>query len=187
MKKLSFSFVAAPLALGLLSFAAPFAHAQDKPAAAQTGTKTIVELAIATPELSTLVTAVKAAGLVDTLSGPGPFTVFAPTNAAFAKIPKARLAALLADKAALTKVLTYHVLPAKIEAATVVGMKAPAKHKTVEGTSVLVSPKPPMVNKSKIIKTDIEASNGVIHLIDTVLMPSDMGKMGKMKPAPKKM
>ena len=135
------------------------------------GTKDIVAIAMSDPQFSTLVTAIKAAGLVSTLQGPGPFTVFAPTNAAFAKIPAAKLKAVLADKALLTKILTYHVLPAKIPASVVVGMKGPANQKTVEGATVKVSPKPPMVNNAKIIKTDIMASNGIIHVIDTVLMP----------------
>ncbi|MBC8103005.1 MAG: fasciclin domain-containing protein [Cytophagales bacterium] len=135
------------------------------------GTKDIVAIAMSDPQFSTLVKAVKAAGLVKTLQGPGPFTVFAPTNAAFAKIPAAKLNALLANKAALTRVLTYHVLPAKIPASVVVGMSGPANQKTVAGATVKVSPKPPMVNNAKIIKTDIMASNGIIHVIDTVLMP----------------
>jgi len=136
-----------------------------------TGEKDIVAIAMSDPQFSTLVTAIKAAGLVKTLQGPGPFTVFAPTNAAFAKIPAAKLKTVLANKALLTKILTYHVLPKKVLAATVVGMSGPANVPTVEGATVKVSPKPPMVNNAKIIKTDIQASNGVIHVIDTVLMP----------------
>ncbi|MES2462874.1 MAG: fasciclin domain-containing protein [Armatimonadota bacterium] len=146
-----------------------------------TASKDIVAIASSNPQFSTLVKAIKAAGLVNTLKGTGPFTVFAPTNAAFAKIPKAKLNAVLADKALLTKILTYHVLPGKVMAATVVGMSAPANQTTVEGSAVKVSPKPPMVNNAKIIKTDIAASNGVIHVIDTVLMPPMGGKMGAMK------
>ena len=117
---------------------------------------------------NTLVTAVKAAGLVDTLKGPGPFTVFAPTDAAFAKVPKATLDALLADKAALTKVLTYHVVPAKVMAADV---KA-GKVKTVQGQELTVTTQGGvMVDNAKVVATDVAASNGVIHAIDTVLMP----------------
>jgi uncharacterized surface protein with fasciclin (FAS1) repeats len=148
------------------------------PAAAS---RDIVTIAMSDPQFSTLVKAIKAAGLVSTLQGPGPFTVFAPTNAAFAKIPKAKLNAVLADKATLTKILTYHVLPARIPASAVVGMSGPASQKTVEGSTVRVSPKPPMVNNAKIIKTDIMASNGIIHVIDTVLMPPMGSKMGAMK------
>lgn len=175
------------LALGMISTAqaqtgkmAPGKMAPGKMAPAA-GTKDIVAIAMSDPQFSTLVTAIKAAGLVSTLQGPGPFTVFAPTNAAFAKIPAAKLKAVLADKATLTKILTYHVLPGKIPASVVVGMSGPANKKTVEGATVKVSPKPPMVNNAKIIKTDIMASNGIIHVIDTVLMPP-MGapKMKKM-------
>ena len=106
--------------------------------------------------------------LVDTLKGPGPFTVFAPTDEAFAKIPKATLDGLLADKAALTKVLTYHVVPGKVMAKDV---KA-GKVKTVQGQEITVSTSMGvMVDQSKVIATDVAASNGVIHAIDTVLMP----------------
>ena len=128
----------------------------------------IVDTAVKAGNFTTLVTAVKAAGLVDTLKGPGPFTVFAPTDEAFAKVPKAKLDALLADKAALTKVLTYHVVPGKIMAADV---KA-GKVKTVEGQELTITTKGGvMVNNAKVVATDVVASNGVIHAIDTVLMP----------------
>jgi len=131
--------------------------------------KDIVDTAVAAGSFNTLVAAVKAAGLVDTLKGKGPFTVFAPTDEAFAKIPKAQLDALIADKAALTKVLTYHVVGAKVMAADV---KAGAV-KTVQGGSFNVSVAKGVVSvdKSKVVKTDIVASNGVIHVIDTVMMP----------------
>jgi uncharacterized surface protein with fasciclin (FAS1) repeats len=138
-------------------------------------TQNIVQIASSDPQFSTLVTALKAADLVSTLEGTGPFTVFAPTNKAFAKIKKADLDALLADKAKLTKVLTYHVLPGKVLAADVLKMnKMPAK--TVEGSDLMISVmgKTVRVDKSRVTKTDIEASNGVIHVIDTVLMPSSM-------------
>ena len=115
-----------------------------------------------------LVAAVQAAGLVDTLKGPGPFTVFAPTDEAFAKIPKATLDGLLADKAALSKVLTYHVVSGKVMAKDV---KA-GKVKTVQGQDLTVTTNMGvMVDQSKVIATDVAASNGVIHAIDTVLMP----------------
>lgn len=148
--------------------------AQDAaPAAAQTMEKDIVDTAMADPQFSTLVAAIKAAGLVDTLKGTGPFTVFAPTNAAFAKIPKKKLDAVLANKALLTKILTYHVVPGKVMSTD---LKA-GPVKTVEGASATIKLKPaPMVGKAKIIKADVPASNGVIHVIDTVLMPP-MGKM----------
>ena len=116
----------------------------------------------------TLVAAVQAAGLVDTLKGTGPFTVFAPTDEAFAKIPKATLDGLLADKAALAKVLTYHVVPGKVMAKDV---KA-GKVKTVQGQEITVTTSMGvMVDQSKVVATDVAASNGVIHAIDTVLMP----------------
>ena len=129
----------------------------------------IVDTAKSAGNFNTLVAAVQAAGLVDTLKGPGPFTVFAPTDAAFAKIPKAKLDALLKDKAALTKVLTYHVVPGSVMAADV----KPGMVKTVEGSSLKVSAPAGkvMVDKANVVKTDIAADNGVIHVIDSVIMP----------------
>lgn len=128
----------------------------------------VVDTAVKAGNFTTLVAAVKAAGLVDTLKGPGPFTVFAPTDAAFAKVPKATLDALLADKAALTKVLTYHVVPGKVMAADV---KA-GKVKTVQGQELTITTQGGvMVDNAKVVATDVAASNGVIHAIDTVLMP----------------
>ncbi|MUI12810.1 fasciclin domain-containing protein [Massilia dura] len=129
----------------------------------------IVDTAKGAGTFNTLVTAVQAAGLTDTLKGPGPFTVFAPTDAAFAKIPKAKLDALLKDKAALAKVLTYHVVPGKVMAADV----KPGAVKTVEGADLTVTAKggKVMVDKANVVKTDIAADNGVIHVIDTVVMP----------------
>ena len=128
----------------------------------------IVDTAVKAGNFTTLVTAVRAAGLVDTLKGPGPFTVFAPTDAAFAKVPKATLDALLADKAALAKVLTYHVVPGKVMAADV----RAGKVKTVEGQELTITTKSGvMVDNAKVVATDVVASNGVIHAIDTVLMP----------------
>jgi len=130
--------------------------------------KDIVDTAIAAGSFKTLVTAVQAAGLVATLKGPGPFTVFAPTDAAFAKIPKADLDALLKDKAKLTAVLTYHVVPGKVMAKDV---KA-GKVKSVQGSELtLATTGGVTVDKAKVVQADIAASNGVIHVIDTVLMP----------------
>jgi uncharacterized surface protein with fasciclin (FAS1) repeats len=130
--------------------------------------KDIVDTAVAAGSFKTLATALGAAGLVDTLKGPGPFTVFAPTDEAFAKIPKADLDALLKDKAKLTSVLTYHVVAGKIMAADV---KA-GKVKTVQGSDLTVTTMGGvMVNNAHVVKTDIVADNGVIHVIDTVLMP----------------
>lgn len=128
----------------------------------------IVDTAVSAGSFKTLVTAVQAAGLVDTLKGPGPFTVFAPTDEAFAKIPKAQLEALLKDKAALTKVLTYHVVPGKVMAADV---KA-GKVKTVQGAELTVSTMGGVkVDNANVVKTDIVTDNGVIHVIDTVVLP----------------
>jgi uncharacterized surface protein with fasciclin (FAS1) repeats len=130
--------------------------------------KDIVDTAVAAGNFKTLATALTAAGLIDTLKGKGPFTVFAPTDAAFAKIPKADLDALLKDKKKLTAVLTYHVVPGKVMAADV---KA-GKVKTVQGSEVTIATTGGVtVNNAKVIKTDIAADNGVIHVIDTVLMP----------------
>ncbi len=131
----------------------------------------IVDVAVGAGSFDTLVAAVKAAGLVDTLKGDGPFTVFAPTDEAFAKIPEADLNALLADKEKLTAVLTYHVVPGKVMAADVVKLDSA---KTVEGDSVtiVVSDGGVKVDDANVVKTDIVTSNGVIHVIDTVLMPN---------------
>jgi len=130
----------------------------------------IVDTAVGAGQFTTLAKALTAAGLIDTLKGKGPFTVFAPTDAAFAKIPPAQLNALLADKAALVKVLTYHVVPGEIVAADV---KA-GPLKTVEGASlnVTTSSMGVKVNDANVIKTDVIASNGVIHVIDTVVVPN---------------
>lgn len=131
--------------------------------------KDIVDTAVAAGSFKTLATALKAAGLIDTLKGPGPFTVFAPTDEAFAKIPKADLEALLADKAKLTKVLTYHVVAGKVMAADVMKIK---EAKTVEGQMVKIdTSKGVKINGANVVKADVEASNGVIHVIDSVILP----------------
>jgi uncharacterized surface protein with fasciclin (FAS1) repeats len=137
--------------------------------AAQAQDKDIVDTAIAAGDFTTLVKAVQAAGLVDTLKGPGPFTVFAPTDEAFAKLPAGALDKLLADPAKLKKVLLYHVIAGKVMAADVHTMKA----KTADGPSlnIMVNDGTVMVNNAKVVKTDIVCSNGVIHVIDAVLMP----------------
>lgn len=130
--------------------------------------KDIVDTAVAAGNFNTLATALKAAGLVDTLKGKGPFTVFAPTDAAFAKVPRADLDALLKDKAKLTAVLTYHVVPGKVMATDV----KPGMVKTVQGSSLTVSTSMGvMVDQAKVTATDIVADNGVIHVIDSVIMP----------------
>jgi uncharacterized surface protein with fasciclin (FAS1) repeats len=124
---------------------------------------------VAAGSFKTLVTAIQAAGLVDTLKGKGPFTVFAPTDEAFAKLPAGTVEGLLKDKAALTKVLTYHVVPGKVMAKDV----PTANVKTVQGQTVALK-KDSMgvtVNNAKVVAADVEASNGVIHVIDTVILP----------------
>jgi len=128
----------------------------------------IVDTAVSAGNFKTLVTALKAAGLVDTLKGPGPFTVFAPTDAAFAKIPKADLDKLLANKAKLKSVLTYHVVSGKIMSADV---KA-GKVETVQGSDLTIVTKGgALIDNAKLVVADVAADNGVIHAIDTVLMP----------------
>ena len=130
--------------------------------------KDIVDTAVAAGSFKTLVAAVQQAGLVDTLKGKGPFTVFAPTDEAFAKIPKAQLDALLMDKAKLSAVLTYHVVPAQVLAKDV---KA-GEVATVQGGKLnITTSSGVMVNNAKVVTTDVMASNGVIHVVDTVLMP----------------
>ena len=130
--------------------------------------KDIVDTAVAAGNFKTLATALQAAGLVETLKGPGPFTVFAPTDEAFAKVPKAQLDALLKDKAKLASVLTYHVVPGKVLAKDV---KA-GKVKTVQGSELTVATAGGVkVDSANVVKTDIVADNGVIHVIDAVVMP----------------
>ena len=132
--------------------------------------KDIVDTAMGAGSFNTLVTALKEAGLVDTLKGEGPFTVFAPSDEAFAKIPADQLNALLADKEKLTAVLTYHVIPGKVMASDVVKMDSA---KTVQGQSVEIKAAygSVKIDGAKVSTADIETSNGVIHVIDTVIMP----------------
>ena len=131
--------------------------------------KDIVDTAVSAGTFNTLATALKAAGLVDTLKGPGPFTVFAPTDAAFAKVPADQLNALLADKAKLTAVLTYHVVPGVVMSKDV---KA-GKVKTVQGSTLNVTTAGGVkVNNANVTAVDIVADNGVIHVIDTVVLPN---------------
>ena len=144
-------------ALSALSFATLSVQAKD-----------IVDTAVGAGNFKTLAAALTAAGLVDTLKGKGPFTVFAPTDEAFAKIPKAQLDALLADKATLIAVLTYHVVPGAVMAKDV---KA-GKVKTVQGSELTLSTAGGvMVDGAKVTATDIVADNGVIHVIDSVVLP----------------
>ena len=131
--------------------------------------KDSVDTAASAGDFNTLVTAIQEAGLVETLKGEGPFTVFAPTDEAFAKIPEDQLNALLADKEQLTAVLTYHVVAGKVMAADVAGLESAT---TVEGQDIRIDTSDGVkVNDANVIKTDIVASNGVIHVIDTVIIP----------------
>ena len=147
------------LALGLV-IAAP----------ARAAEKDIVTTAVEAGSFKTLAKLLTDAGLVDTLKGPGPFTVFAPTDEAFAKVPKATLDALAADKAKLKAVLTYHVVAGKVMAADVVKLK---EAKTVQGSAakITVNDGKVSVDAANVVKTDIAASNGVIHVIDSVILP----------------
>jgi uncharacterized surface protein with fasciclin (FAS1) repeats len=132
--------------------------------------KDIVDTAVAAGSFKTLATALSAADLVDTLKGDGPFTVFAPTDEAFAKLPKGTLEALLKDKAKLKAVLTYHVVAGKVPAADVVKL---ADATTVQGGKVRIKTADGgvSINDAKVVKADVAASNGIIHVIDTVLLP----------------
>lgn len=132
--------------------------------------KNIVETAKDAASFKTLLAAAEAAGLVDTLAGDGPLTVFAPTDEAFAKLPEGTVESLLKDKAKLTEILTYHVVPGKVMAKDVLNLK---KAKTVQGKELTFDTSSGvMVDNAKVVKTDIETSNGVIHVIDTVMIPA---------------
>jgi uncharacterized surface protein with fasciclin (FAS1) repeats len=134
--------------------------------------KDIVDTAVAAGSFKTLAAALQAAGLVETLKGKGPFTVFAPTDEAFAKLPKGTVEELLKpeNKAKLTAILTYHVVPGAVTAAQVTKLK---DAKTVNGQSVKISATggAVMIDGARVVKTDIRASNGVIHVIDSVILP----------------
>lgn len=132
--------------------------------------KNIVETAVAANQFKTLVTAVRAAGLADTLQGTGPFTVFAPSDAAFAKLPAGTVEGLLKDLPKLKSLLTYHVVSGKVLAKDVAGVKTAM---TVQGGNLRVDASNGVkINDAKVTQADIEASNGVIHVIDTVLLPA---------------
>lgn len=139
-------------------------------ASSDAGEADIVDTAVAAGDFDTLVAAVKAADLVETLKGDGPFTVFAPTNAAFDKLPAGTLDSLLQDKEQLRQILTYHVVPGKVMASDVAGLSSAT---TVQGGTLSISTEDGVqVGSANVIKTDIVTSNGVIHVIDTVLIPS---------------
>lgn len=160
MKKIAL----ATLSLAIVFTTANFARAEKK--------ADIVDTAVSVDDFSTLVAAVKAGGLVETLKGEGPFTVFAPTNEAFSKLPKGTVESLLKpeNKDKLVAILTYHVVSGKVMAKDVVKVSSAP---TVQGQDVQVKVKDGkvMINNATVIKADIECKNGVIHVIDTVLLP----------------
>lgn len=166
MKKTS--SIIAIAAAALFPFTALADHHDEKKAAKQN----IVEIAAGNEDFSTLVAAVTAAGLAETLSGEGPFTVFAPTNEAFAKLPEGTVETLLKpeNKDKLAAILTYHVVAGKVMAADV----AAGKVATVNGAKITITTeKGVMVDSAKVVKTDIVGTNGVIHVIDSVIMPAE--------------
>jgi uncharacterized surface protein with fasciclin (FAS1) repeats len=173
MRKRTISLLVAATAVLALMVAGPASAKTPNDARA---TKNIVQVASGAPQFSTLVSLIEQAGLVETLSGKGPFTVMAPTNAAFRQVPKATLDAIAADKALLTKVLTYHVVAGEVKAADVVKLNN-KRVKTVEGGQWTVRVRGGKVyidnpgGIARVTKTDIMASNGVIHSINEVLIP----------------
>lgn len=162
-----FKSAVAALALAV----APVALAAQGPSAPATN-KDIVTVAVEAGSFKTLAAALQAAGLVETLQGKGPFTVFAPTDEAFAKLPAGTVEALLKDKEKLTAILTYHVVPGKVMAADVVKLNSA---KTVNGQDVSIKVMGNMVHidNATVVTADVPASNGVIHIIDTVILPKN--------------
>jgi uncharacterized surface protein with fasciclin (FAS1) repeats len=159
------------MATATLAFllAAPAARAQNGDGM-KTPTKDIVETAVAAGSFKTLVAAVQAAGLVETLKSKGPFTVFAPTDEAFAKLPAGTVEALLKDKEKLAAILTYHVVSGDVRAAQAMKLNSA---KTVNGQSltIVVKDGTVMIDNAKVVKADIATTNGVIHVIDAVVLP----------------
>ena len=162
--------------IALVAAPPAFAHCgacgsgDDHSHAAEAVNADIVGVASSAGTFNTLLAAAKAAGLVDTLQSAGPFTVFAPTDEAFAKLPEGTIDHLLANPAKLKAILLYHVVPGKVMASDVVGLTSAT---TVEGSDVAIAVKGDtvMINNAKVVKTDVMASNGVIHVIDTVIVP----------------
>ena len=167
MKRTAFLVVA-----GLASVAIIVPAASAGPATSAAASKNIVGVAAGDPQLSTLVGLIKKAGLVSALSGKSRLTVFAPTNAAFKKLPKATLKKVSGDKELLTSILTYHVVKGAVPASKVVTLNGKSV-KTLNGKSVKIRVRSGKVyvNKAQVTKTDVKASNGIIHVIDTVLIP----------------
>jgi len=171
MKTSTQRFLAVALSLALVVLCAGLAQADHHEKGEMTSKTDIVDIATSNDSFSTLVTALKAAGLVETLQGDGPFTVFAPTNEAFAKLPAGALDSLLADKDKLTAVLTYHVVSGKVTADKVVGLDSAT---SLQGGDLAIDTSDGvMVGGAKVVKADVMATNGVIHVIDTVLIPSE--------------
>jgi transforming growth factor-beta-induced protein len=167
------------LTLGLGIFATAYADNcgtqnknANKASAMEKSQMDIVETAVAAESFNTLVAAVKAAGLVEALKGEGPFTVLAPTDEAFARLPQGTVENLLKDKEKLAAILTYHVIPGEVMAADVMKLD---KAETLQGQSVTVTKKDGavMIDNANVVKTDIVCSNGVIHVIDHVILPGD--------------
>lgn len=156
-------------------FTLPALVSAQPPATGNAPMKNIVQLAVEAGNFNTLVAAVKAAGLAETLQSEGPFTVFAPTDAAFAKLPAGTVEALLADKEKLASILTYHVVPGKIMAADVVKANG-ARPTTVNGQKldIVLRAGKVYVNGAQVVTADLVASNGVIHVIDAVLLPKSV-------------
>jgi uncharacterized surface protein with fasciclin (FAS1) repeats len=162
------AFIAGTAALALSACASD----TMKPTPSHAATGDIVDVAVGAGQFNTLVAAVQAAGLVDTLKGPGPFTVFAPTDAAFAKLPAGTVESLLLpeNKAKLTEILTYHVVAGETRAAALSGQFLSVP--TVAGPTVQIDGRNGVrVNNATVVTADVDASNGVIHVIDTVLLP----------------
>ena len=161
-------YLATAALTALVSFTPRQLNAQG--AASMAPSKNIIEVAAGAGSFKTLLAAVEAAGLTATLKGAGPFTVFAPTDAAFAALPPGTVEALLKDPKKLAAILTYHVVSGKVMASTVVGLKSA---KTVNGQEVTIKVEMGvvMIDNAKVITTDVAASNGVIHVIDAVILP----------------
>ena len=153
----------------ILSIPAVMSHASEPTRASRAAKIDIVDTAVQAGSFKTLAAALQAAGLVDTLKGEGPFTVFAPTDEAFAKLPAGTVEALLKDIPKLRAILTYHVVAGRVEAKDVVKL---SKATTVNGQDVAIDSSDGVtINNAKVVKADIQAKNGVIHVIDTVLLP----------------
>jgi uncharacterized surface protein with fasciclin (FAS1) repeats len=174
MTKSLYAVAALAAALALPATGSAQAHATQR------ASKDIVQTAVGAGTFNTLVAAVKAAGLVETLQGKGPFTVFAPTDAAFAKLPAGTVEGLLADPKKLAKILTFHVVPGKVMAADIVKAKR-ATPTTANGATLDVAVRDGgvVVNGANVVTADVVASNGVIHVIDTVLLPPASAKVGE--------